>query len=118
VITALDFSRPEVSNRRATASLLSTNLLNHGGTMNLLDALRHAEQQGRKTVHRGAEKIHSIESSIRRKVSGENRVRASGNPVAQPEPSNAPQGVERTGIVSVNGRDVEQIRCTGGRRSA
>jgi hypothetical protein len=70
--------------------------------MNLLDALRQAEQQGKSTVQRGAEKLHRVEDAVRRRITG----RTAETPK------------ERTGIVSINGRDVEKMHCTGGRRSA
>jgi len=70
--------------------------------MNLLDALRQAEQKGKTQVQRGAEKLHRVEDAVRRRITGRT-----------PE---TPQ--ERTGIVSINGRDVEKMHCTGGRRSA
>jgi hypothetical protein len=64
VTLALDFFYPAVSNRETTASVL---IYTEGG-MNLLDALRHAEQQGKNQVRRGAEKLHNVETAIRRKV--------------------------------------------------
>jgi hypothetical protein len=97
VTNALDFCRPAVSNRESSASVLYTE-----GGMNLLDALRHAEQQGKSKVQRGAEKLHRVEDAVRRKITG--RV---------PAPAK-----ERTGIVSINGRDVEKMHCTGGRHTA
>jgi hypothetical protein len=77
--------------------------------MNLLDALRHAEQQGKAKVQSGAEKL-------RNKLSGH-----PGHPAAaysDPEQDRdlPARSNVRTGIVSVNGRDVEKIHCTGGRR--
>lgn len=74
--------------------------------MNLLDALRHAEQQGKSRVQRGAEKLHRVEDAVRRKIAG------------HPAPETPSASEPRTGIVSINGRDVEKIHCTGGRRSA
>ncbi len=77
--------------------------------MNLMDALRHAEQQGKARVHRSAEKLRS-------KLSGHSDQPASAYPDPEQE-RDAPAGSKaRTGIVSVNGRDVERIHCTGGRR--
>ena len=70
--------------------------------MNLLDALRHAEQKGKSRVQRGAEKLHRVEEAVRRRITGQS--------------SETP--AERTGIVSINGRDVEKMHCTGGRRSS
>jgi hypothetical protein len=87
-------------------------LITEGG-MTLLDALRHAEQQGKESVHRGAEKMHNLEAAIRRRVRGSK---------ATPDDPSARESAlstkVRTGIVSVNGRDVEEMRCTGGRRPA
>jgi hypothetical protein len=73
--------------------------------MNLLDALRHAEQQGKSGVQRGAEKLHRVEAAVRRTISGRS--------VAETPSAPKPQ----TGIVSINGRDVEKMHCTGGRRT-
>ncbi len=85
--------------------------------MNLLDALRHAEQQGKNRVHRGAEKLHNIETSIRRKMQGRPSSPAvSTDPEQERENVPAPKG--RTGIVSVNGHDVGEMRCTGGRQQS
>ena len=85
--------------------------------MNLLDALRHAEQQGKRKVHRGAEKVHGFQAALQRRISGRNSTESVfTDPEQDREAVGGPQ--ERTGIVSVNGRDVEQIRCTGGRRTA
>ena len=72
--------------------------------MNLLDALRQAEQEGKSRVQRGAEKLHRVEDAVRRKITG--------------RPTGEAPSLERTGIVSINGRDVEKMHCTGGRRSA
>jgi hypothetical protein len=82
--------------------------------MNLRDALRQAEQQGKDTIHRGAEKLHHLETAIRRTVRG----RSANTVPEDAEQQSAPAPKVRTGIVSVNGRDVGEMRCTGGRRSA
>lgn len=82
--------------------------------MNLRDAFRQAEQQGKDTIHRGAEKLHHLETAIRRTVRG--RGTSSVPEEAEQQSSSAPK--VRTGIVSVNGRDVGEMRCTGGGRSA
>jgi hypothetical protein len=89
-------------------------LVTEGG-MNLRDALRQAEQQGKQTVHSGAEKLHNIETSIRRKLHGREASSTSSDAVQDSEASRS--STVRTGIVSVNGRDVEQMRCTGGRHT-
>jgi hypothetical protein len=83
--------------------------------MTLLDALRHAEQQGKESVHRGAEKLHNLETAIRRRVRGSKATPTSAEPERR---DSAPSTKVRTGIVSVNGRDVEEMRCTGGRHTA
>jgi hypothetical protein len=70
--------------------------------MTLMDALRQAEQQVKRAAHRGSEKIRSIAAP------------ASTFPDPEEREASASSKV-RTGIVSVNGRDVEQMRCTGGR---
>jgi hypothetical protein len=86
--------------------------------MNLLDALRHAEQQGKNQVHRGAEKLHDVETSLRRKLKGRAAAPVSAHPDPEQEPTAASKEKGRTGIVSVHGRDVGEMRCTGGRRTA
>lgn len=83
--------------------------------MNLLDALRHAEQQGKKTAQRGAAKLHDLETAVRRRVRGQNVSSASPEPEQERGSSGSPK--VRTGIVSVNGRDVGEMHCTGGRRT-
>lgn len=83
--------------------------------MTLLDALRQAEQQGKESVHRGAEKLHRLETAIRRRVRGGKAAPTADEPEQR---ESAPSAKTRTGIVSVNGRDVEEMRCTGGRRTA
>ena len=95
--------------------------------MGLMDALRHAEQQGRDAAHRGAKfartGMQNAEASIRRNVGmkpHENRLHPP-QPVSahsDPEQEKVPTSKVRTGIVSVNGQDVGEMRCTGGRRTA
>lgn len=84
--------------------------------MNLLDALRHAERQGKERVQRGAEKLHKVEAAIRHSVT--NRASSAAPTYSNPEQDreSAPASKVRTGIVSVNGRDVGEMRCTGGRQ--
>jgi hypothetical protein len=86
--------------------------------MNLLDALRHAEQKGKNQVHRGAEKLHNVEAAIRRKVQG--RAASQGSTYSNPEQERDASATSkgRTGIVSVNGRDIGEMRCTGGRQQS
>jgi len=86
--------------------------------MNLMDALRHAEQQGKNQVHRGAEKLHKVEAAIRRKVKGHAAVTSSAYPDPEQERESPATPSGRTGVISVNGRDVGEMHCTGGRRSA
>lgn len=83
--------------------------------MNLLDALRHAEQQGKDQVHRSAEKLHNVEAAIRRKVKRPNASPSSSYPDPEQEREIPSAGKGRTGIVSVNGRDVGEMHCTGGK---
>jgi hypothetical protein len=83
--------------------------------MNLLDALRQAEQQGKDQVHRGAEKLHKVETAIRRKIKSRTASPSSAYPDPEQEREVPSADKARTGIVSLHGRDVEQIRCTGGR---
>ncbi len=84
--------------------------------MKLLDALRQAEQQGKNRVRRGAEKLHNVETAIRRKVQGHLSAPGSMYPDPEQERENPPASKSRTGIVSVNGRDIGEMRCTGGRQ--
>ena len=89
--------------------------------MGLMDALRHAEQQGKRAGHLGAERvragIHQVEASLHRRVKTGGQPNQAKQPVsAHTDPqqdSGSPDQKGRTGIVSVNGQDVEQIRCTG-----
>lgn len=86
--------------------------------MNLLDALRQAEQQGKKRVQRSAEKLHDVETSLRRKFERHAAAPAAPHPDPDQEPQASSTAKGRTGIVSVHGRDVGEMRCTGGRRTA
>jgi hypothetical protein len=83
--------------------------------MTLLDALRHAEQQGKRTAQRGVEKLHDLETAVRRRVRGRNASSSSADLEQELERPASPK--VRTGIVSVNGQDVGEMRCTGGRRT-
>jgi hypothetical protein len=67
--------------------------------------------------------MHNAEASIRRNM--EMNVHENGPNAARPvsahsdpEQEKAPSSKVRTGIVSVNGQDVGEMRCTGGRRTA
>lgn len=83
--------------------------------MDLLGRLRHAEQQGKRTVHQAAEKFQKMEAAILHKAKGHASTRVSAYP--DPEQPSTTQVKARTGIVSVNGKDVGEMRCTGGHRS-
>ncbi len=80
--------------------------------MGRLDALRRTEQQVEQAAKRG---LHNLEANVRRRLRFSQTSQAS--PFEEEEP-NAPNACERTGIVSVNGQDVERMHCTGGRNSA
>ena len=60
--------------------------------MNLRDALRHAEQQGKNQVRRGAEKLHNVEAAIRRKVHDHHSAPGSMYPDPEQERENLPSG--------------------------
>ncbi len=79
--------------------------------MRIVDAFRRAEKQGMNSAKRGAEMvctgIHKAEASLR------HAVQRSPEPSPDVKPEAAPKA--RTGIVSVNGQDVGEMRCTGGR---
>lgn len=90
--------------------------------MGPLDALRRTEQQIQEAARHGAEAaktaLHSVEKQVRRSIHLNPRsvspldiTRGSENRGSQP-------AKVRTGIVSVNGHDVEKMRCTGGRKLA
>lgn len=72
--------------------------------MGPLDALRRVEQHIQEEARRGAELAKSglqdVEGRVRRRM--------------HLPPRNLPKG--RTGIVSVNGQDVEKIICMGGKK--
>jgi hypothetical protein len=69
--------------------------------MNLKDAIHQAERQVKRAAHLGSEKVRDL--ATRTSVSEE---RVNSSPKV------------RTGIVSVNGRDVGEMRCTGGRSNS
>ena len=77
--------------------------------MGPLDALRRTEQQVQEAARKGKELVsasmHNLEDQVRRGLHLKSRVSA-GAGVAR----------SRTGIVSVNGQDVETMRCTGGKK--
>ena len=90
--------------------------------MGLRDALRHAEQQGKEAAQRGADLaragIEAAEAGLRRKVrmgrkSAESQRATASQLDPEQEREAVPPAKVRTGIVSVNGQDVGQVRCTG-----
>ncbi len=91
--------------------------------MSLRSKLHDAEQYGAKAAHLGADRIragvHNLEASLQ-KLGSPSRARlkpvsADSDPELQGGAS--PNSKVRTGIVSVNGRDVGEVKCTGGRGS-
>jgi len=85
--------------------------------MGLMDTLRNAEHQQERNLRRGAEKLRegmkNVDAAIRRKV---RPMIGSSHPDPVEERDSSPARKVRTGIVSVNGRDVGELRCTGGRK--
>jgi hypothetical protein len=88
--------------------------------MGLIDSFRHAEQQAAKSARSGAEfarkGIQAAEASVMRRVKAHRKpanapVSAHADPEQPAEP--ASNAKARTGIVSVNGQDVGEMRCTG-----
>jgi hypothetical protein len=90
--------------------------------MGLIDSFRQAEQQAARSARSGAEfarkGIQAAEASVLRRVKARRKpanlelppsVHADPEQPAEPS-SNAKV---RTGIVSVNGQDVGEMRCTG-----
>jgi len=81
---------------------------------------RQAEQRDEKAFHEVAEHRTTVLGAKAGKLqltrgAGHGRMAAH----SKPDPHDrASFGKGRTGIVSVNGRDVGEMRCTGGRRSA
>jgi hypothetical protein len=88
--------------------------------MRLRDGLHRVQKRAEKTTHRGAElaksAARSLESTIRHIKPHTQGQPASAHPDQQEE-GIAPPVKTRTGIVSVNGRDVEKMCCTGGKRA-
>ncbi len=92
--------------------------------MSLSSKLHDAEEYGRKAAHLGAERvrtgIQNVEANLRKLSSNrkiKNTRQSSSHADPEQEGERSPDPRVRTGIVSVNGRDVEQMRCTGGRRT-
>jgi len=87
--------------------------------------LHDAEKLGPETVHVVAKRlkagVQDLSAGLRnlhlsRKVA--QRQPVSAHPAPEQERENAVSREGRTGIVSVNGRDIGEVRCTGGRRPA
>jgi hypothetical protein len=91
--------------------------------MGLRSKLRAAEDFGAKAAHLGAQRIRTglqnLETSLHSRGSGGNLnlLRSPGSIHPDPEQQReaSPNSKVRTGIVSVNGQDVGEMRCTGGR---
>ena len=88
--------------------------------MSLGDKLRHAEELGSRAAHLGADRvrsgIHNAEAALHKLSVRRNKKSAKpASACPQAKREGAPQSKVRTGIVSVNGRDVGEMRCTGGR---
>ena len=58
--------------------------------------------------------IHEFESKVRRKAA--NVAKRISSSFHHEEGEDAPTAKERQGIVSINGRDVETMRCCGSKR--
>ncbi len=93
--------------------------------MSLRSKLHDAEQYGAQAAHRSADRIrtgvHNLEASLQKL--GSHRRAKSKLPVSAHSDPEIPGGVSsnskvRTGIVSVNGRDVGEMQCPGRRGSA
>jgi hypothetical protein len=66
-------------------------------------------------LNRAKAGIHELENKMRRKVAGvAKRISSSFH---HDEAEELPAPKERQGIVSINGQDVETMRCCGGKRS-
>ncbi|MGB8886145.1 MAG: hypothetical protein WCC87_05440 [Candidatus Korobacteraceae bacterium] len=88
----------------------------------MIDRLHHAEQQLSRSAHRGADLartgIQAAEAKVlgrmkthRKPTNAKPPVSAHADPEQPAEPASTAKG--RTGIVSVNGQDVGEMRCTG-----
>ena len=91
--------------------------------MSIRGKLHNAEERGAKAIHRGSEHLKAAIHNATRGVRKLQASRAAGRPTsshADPEQDreSPPNPKVRTGIVSVNGRDVGEMCCTGGRRPA
>ncbi len=87
--------------------------------MGPLDALRRTEQQVQEAARHGAEvaktTLHTVEAQVRRRMHLKPRPVSS---IDDFENQQSQSARARTGIVSVNGHDVERMRCTGGRQTS
>lgn len=91
--------------------------------MSFSDKLRQAEELGANAAHLGAQRakngVLNLEARLRKLGTSRQGAHAD-QPVSvhsdpEQERENAPHPKVRTGIVSVNGHDVGEMRCTGGR---
>ena len=89
--------------------------------MRLRDGLHRVQKQAEDTTHRGGElarsAVHTIEAALRRSVKSQSQAQPNSAHPDPQEQGSARPAKARTGIVSVNGRDVEKMHCTGGKRA-
>jgi len=86
--------------------------------MNLGDKLRHAEEYlGAERVRAGTRNVEANLHNLNLRGKPMRAKPGSAHPDPGRERDNSPQPKVRTGIVSVNGRDVGEMHCTGGRHS-
>ena len=91
--------------------------------MSFSNKLREAEELGAKAAHLGAQRTKSgllkVEAGLRNLRASHKAKHANQAVSAHADPEqerdNSANPKVRTGIVSVNGRDVGEMRCTGGR---
>ena len=80
--------------------------------MSLNRKLRDAEKRGANAVHDVTKRLKSVVHTGRNK----SQRPMSAHPDPEQEHECASNGQGRTGIISVNGCDVGEMRCNGGRR--
>ena len=80
--------------------------------MNRSGKLHQADEHESAAAHRGAAR-----AGLRKVKAIRNAAPAAHTDAEQQRPGSSKSGV-RTGIVSVNGRDVGEMRCTGGHHRA
>jgi len=92
--------------------------------MSLSRKLHDAEERGAKAVRDGAQRLKTAIQDISAGVRTVHLERKAANDKPAPtvsgaeqEPKTVADGKGRTGIVSVNGRDVGPMCCTGGQRT-